>query len=249
MNPDQLIANILSILAWKRGDEFAKLQEPPRRWEWEMSPQTINAYYTSSGNEIVFPAAILQPPFFDPAADIAVNFGAIGMVIGHEIGHGFDDQGSRSDAEGRLRNWWSATSRNRFENKTERLATQYSRYEAMPELYVNGQLTLGENIGDLGGAQVSLIALKNYVADHPGQVPEQLDGFNPVQRYFLSFAQLWRAKYSPAFLRRQVLTDPHSPNEFRVNGVVPNLNEWYAAFSVKETDGLFKPEATRIHIW
>jgi len=249
LTPDNLVANIQAVLAWKRADEFARLQEPPRKWEWAMVPQTINAYYTSSGNEIVFPAGILQPPFFDPAADVAVNFGAIGMVIGHEIGHGFDDQGSRSDAEGRLRNWWTDNSRHRFEAKTGHLVTQYSGYAALPDLHVNGQLTLGENIGDLGGTQVALIALQKYIADHPAQVPQSLDGYTPIQRYFLSFAQLWHGKYSTAFLRRQVLTDPHSPNEFRVNGVVPNLNEWYEAFGIKADDTMFKPAASRIHIW
>ncbi|MDX1823517.1 MAG: M13 family metallopeptidase, partial [Thiohalomonadales bacterium] len=249
LTKDDLIGNVLAIIRWHRKDDRARLKTSPRRWEWAMTPQTINAYYTSTGNEIVFPAAILQPPFFDPNADMAVNFGAIGMVIGHEIGHGFDDQGSRSDAQGRLRNWWTEASRQRFDTLTGQLVNQFNQYQPLPDLHVNGRLTLGENIGDLGGAQVSLAALKKYIHDHPDDVPASLNGFTPTQRFFLSFAQMWRAKYSKLFLRRQVLTDPHSPSEYRVNGVVQNLNDWYGAFSVQPDNALYKPEAKRIHIW
>lgn len=248
ITPDDLIANVRNITQWRHDDGIRKLSEPPRRWEWEMSPQDINAYYRPELNEIAFPAGILQAPFFDPNADAAVNFGAIGVVIGHEIGHGFDDQGSRSDAHGKLRNWWSDDSRQAFEALTAKLVAQYNRFEPFEGLHVNGQLTLGENIGDLGGTEVALAALEKYLAEHP-DLAEEKDGYTPQQRFFLGQAQLWRARFSEEMLRNVVLTNPHSPNEYRVNGVVPNIDGWYDAFGISSDDALYRQPAERISIW
>lgn len=244
-----LVGNQHRILAWHWQDALSKLNQPRRAWEWSMDPQEVNAYYSSTRNEIVFPAAILQPPFFDPAADPAVNFAAIGAVIGHEIGHGFDDQGSLSDGDGRLRDWWTAASRREFEQRTAALIKQYGSYQALEGLNVNGQLTLGENIGDLGGLSTAYAAYRNYVAQELGGEVPVLDGFTGDQRFFMSWAQQWRSKQTDSHLRNHVLTRPHSPQRFRVNGVLRNMDAWYEAFGVTEAHELYLPPAERVRIW
>ncbi len=219
---------------------------PVDRTEWAMTPQTVNAYYNPTLNEIVFPAAILQPPFFDLDADDAVNYGAIGAVIGHEIGHGFDDSGSRFDGDGVLRNWWTDEDRAEFEKRTEKLVEQYSAYAPFDDLNVNGEFTLGENIGDLGGISIGLLAYKMSL---DGEEPPVLDGFTGIQRVVLGYGQVWRNKYREEALRLQIGTDPHSPAMYRANGAVRNVPEFYEAFDVAETDALFLPPEERVKIW
>jgi predicted metalloendopeptidase len=211
-----------------------------------MTPQTINAYYNPTFNEVVFPAAILQAPFFDPHADPAVNYGGIGAVIGHEMGHGFDDQGAKSDARGVLHNWWEAADTEAFKKRTDALSTQYDGFTVLPGLNVNGRLTLGENIGDLGGVSVAYAAYHRSLGDHPAPVR---DGLSGEQRFFLSYAQIWRALSKDEYLRKQVLSNPHSPPQFRVNGVVRNVDAWYSAFNVQPGDKLYLPPDERVHIW
>ncbi len=216
------------------------------RTEWGMTPQTVNAYYSPSLNEIVFPAAILQPPFFNLDADDAVNYGAIGAVIGHEIGHGFDDSGSRFDGDGVLRNWWTDEDRAEFETRTGKLVDQYSAFAPFDDLNVNGEFTLGENIGDLGGITIGLLA---YQMSLNGEEPPVIDGFTGVQRVFLGFAQVWRNKYRDEALRNRIQTDRHSPSMYRANGSVRNVPEWYAAFDVEEGDALYLTPEDRVKIW
>ena len=225
---------------------FNKLGKPVDRTEWGMTPQTVNAYYNPSMNEIVFPAAILQPPFFDMTADDAVNYGGIGAVIGHEIGHGFDDQGSTFDGTGAMRNWWTAKDQSEFKKRTSALKAQYSGFKVFPDLNVNGDFTLGENIGDLGGLS---IALKAYNTSLNGKPAPVMDGFTGEQRVFLGWAQVWLNKSRDEALRNQVGTDPHSPAKFRVNGVVRNIPEFYTAFNVKPTDSLYLAPEKRVKIW
>jgi putative endopeptidase len=226
--------------------DLARLARPTDKDEWFMTPQTVNAYYNPTFNEIVFPAAILQPPFFDPNADPAVNYGAIGGVIGHEMGHGFDDQGAKSDAQGVLRDWWNANDVAAFTQVTDRLVAQYDAFTPLEGINVNGRLTLGENIGDNGGLQVSRHA---YSLSLNGQPAPVLDGFSGDQRFFLGWAQAWRALIRDAALRNQVLTDPHSPAVYRCNGTVRNMDSWYAAFNVQEGDALYLAPADRVTIW
>jgi putative endopeptidase len=219
---------------------------PVDRDEWGMNPQTVNAYYTPVLNQIVFPAAILQPPFFDLAADEAVNYGAIGAVIGHEIGHGVDDQGSKFDGDGNIRNWWTDGDRAEFEERTGALVGQYDSYYPFPDLHVNGQFTLGENIGDLGGIS---IALKAYQSSLNGQEAPVIDSFTGVQRVFIGFGRVWRSKIRDEALRTQIATDPHSPGVYRANGSVRNVPEWYDAFGVSETNALYLSPEERVKIW
>jgi endothelin-converting enzyme/putative endopeptidase len=242
-----LLGNMLRAAEFQWNLQLSRLPNPVDRSLWAMTPQTINAYYSPLTNQITFPAAILQPPFFDPNADPAVNYGAIGAVIGHEIGHGFDDQGRRFDPTGRLRDWWSAQSAERFTALTTRLKAQYDAFEPIPGQHVNGQLTMGENIGDLGGLEMAYAAYQRYIAQH-GQ-PRVIDGLTGDQRFFLAFAQAWRSNIRPDALRQQVLTDPHSPPEFRVNGVVRNVDAWYRAFNIQPGDRLYLPPEQRVHIW
>jgi predicted metalloendopeptidase len=232
------------VFEWNR--QARRLDKPTDRDEWVMTPQTVNAYYNTQFNEIVFPAAILQPPFFDPAADSAINYGAIGGVIGHEMGHGFDDQGAKSDARGVLRTWWRPEDEKAFKKLVDGLAAQYDQYEALPGLKLNGRLTLGENIGDLGGLSVAHEAYRLSLDD---KKPPALEGLSGDQRFFLSWAQGWRSLMREARLRNQVLSDPHSPPEFRVNGVVRNMDAWYEAFDVSAQDKLYLPPAQRVRIW
>jgi len=219
---------------------------PVDRTEWGMTPQTVNAYYMPPLNEIVFPAAILQPPFFDMAADDAVNYGAIGAVIGHEIGHGFDDSGSTFDGDGVMRNWWTEEDRAEFDKRTGALIAQYNDFRPFDDLNVNGEFTLGENIGDLGGISIGLLAYKMSLE---GKEPPVLDGFTGIQRVFLGFAQVWRNIYRDEQLRLQIETDPHSPSMYRANGSVRNVPEWYEAFNVQEGDALYLPPEARVKIW
>lgn len=248
ISPTDLIGNMVRIARFSRDYELAKLGAPVDRTEWYMTPQTVNAYYNAGMNEIVFPAAILQPPFFDMEADDAVNYGSIGAIIGHEIGHGFDDQGSKYDGDGNLNDWWTPSDRNEFEKRASALIRQYDALvpaEAL-DITVNGALTVGENIGDLGGLN---IAYKAYKLALNGKSAPVIDGFTGDQRFFLAWAQAWRGKVRPEALRRQIATDPHSPDEFRVNQVVRNMNEFSAAFDVGPGDGLYLDPPERVQIW
>lgn len=229
---------------WRR--RVARLKGPTDREEWGMTPQTVNAYYNAFFNEIVFPAAILQAPYFDPEADDAVNFGGIGCVIGHEMSHGFDDQGSQSDADGVLRSWWTPADLERFRASTRASVQQYGDYEPLPGLHLNGEMTLAENIADNCGVAIALDA---YRMSLKGGSAPVLDGFSGEQRFFLSYAQTYRQKAREAQLRQDVASDPHSPPEFRVNGVVRNMDAWYEAFGVQRGDRLYLEPGERIRIW
>ncbi|HEY7300101.1 MAG TPA: M13-type metalloendopeptidase [Xanthobacteraceae bacterium] len=243
---DDLVSDIEAArsFAWQR--QVKRLNSPVDRDEWGMNPQTVNAYYSEHFNEIVFPAGILQPPFFDPAADPAVNFGGIGSVIGHELTHGFDDQGRKYDGSGALSDWWTAADAGEFNTRAAGLGRQYDSYEPFPGAHVKGDLTMGENIADLGGVLVALDAYHDYLG---GKEAPVLDGFSGDQRFFLSYAQVWRDKATEASIRRQVVTNPHSPVEYRVNGVVRNVDAWYAAFDVKSGEKLYLAPADRVRIW
>jgi putative endopeptidase len=238
--------NVLRAAEFNFKRELAKIGKPVDRLEWGMTPPTVNAYYDPQLNEIVFPAGILQPPFFDAKADDAVNYGGIGSVIGHEMTHGFDDQGSQFDAVGNLANWWSDESAKRFKERTTGIVKQFAGYTAIDDLKVNGELTQGENIADLGGVKIAYAALEKALAGKPR---EKIDGFTPEQRFFLSWATVWRTNIRDAALRLQVNTDPHSPAPFRVNGPLSNLDEFAAAFGVPENASMRRPAADRVNIW
>ena len=246
--PDDLYGNVGAVIKFARDRELAKIGKPVDRDEWFMAPQTVNAYYNPVMNEIVFPAAILQPPFFGLDHDDAVNYGGIGAVIGHEIGHGFDDQGSKYDGDGALNNWWSDSDRAAFEKRTKALIAQYDllRPEEAPDVTVNGALTIGENIGDLGGLT---IAFKAYQIALQGEASPVIDGLTGEQRLMLSWAQIWRTKVRPQEMRRRIATDPHSPAEFRCNQIVKNFTPFYEAFDVSEKDALWLAEHLRVAIW
>lgn len=243
---DDLFANAQSVREFNYEDSLSRLGEPTNREEWGMTPQTVNAYYNPSFNEIVFPAGILQPPFFDPAADLAVNYGGIGAVIGHEMGHGFDDQGSKSDYMGVQRNWWSDEDRANFDRLTTALAAQYDQFEPVPGYFIDGNFTLGENIGDVGGLS---LAYRAYKMALNGEEAPVIDGLTGDQRFFLAWAQVWQRKYREDALIQRLTSDPHSPSEFRVNGVVRNFDEWYEAFDVQPEDALYLAPEERIRIW
>jgi len=223
-----------------------RLDGPIQKWVWVMNPQTVNAGYVPTQNEVIFPAGILQPPFFDMAADDAVNYGAIGAVIGHEMGHGFDDQGSKYDGDGNLNNWWTDKDREAFEGRTKGLVEQFASFQVFDDLNVNGELTLGENIGDLAGLT---IAYRAYQISLDGKEAPVLDGFTGDQRFFLGIGQVWKYKATDEAMRNRVLTDPHSPPEFRVNGTLPNMPEFIAAFDVQDGDGMWLPPGQRVKIW
>jgi putative endopeptidase len=244
-----LIGNLAQIAKYSQDYEYNKIGKAVDKSEWYMTPQTVNAYYNPGMNEIVFPAAILQPPFFDVNADdYAANYGGIGAVIGHEIGHGFDDQGSKYDGDGNLVNWWSDIDRKEFEKRTKKLIDQYDQLSpaAAPDVKVNGALTVGENIGDLGGLT---IAYKAYEISLNGKQPPVIDGYSGAQRFFMGWAQSWRGKYRAEEVRRRIATDPHSPDEFRCNQIVANLDEFYQAFGVGENDKHFMKADARVRIW
>jgi putative endopeptidase len=245
---DDLLGNVLRAGVWQTDFEFAKIGKPVDRDEWLMTPQTVNAYYHPRMNEIVFPAAILQPPFFDPEADDAANYGGIGAVIGHEIGHGFDDQGSRYDGDGNLTDWWDAADRAEFDHRSKALIAQYDALSpaGLPDHKVNGALTVGENIGDLGGLT---IALKAYTIAMGAAEPPVIDGLTGLQRVFFGWAQVWRAVTRDAEAIRRLAIDPHSPPDLRCNAVVTNLDAFHEAFDVKETDALFTEPGARVRIW
>jgi putative endopeptidase len=246
IDKNDLYGNTERTTAFEYQRNLDKLGKPVDRTEWDMTPQTVNAYYNPAMNEIVFPAAILQPPFFDMNADDAVNYGGIGAVIGHEIGHGFDDQGSTFDGDGVMKNWWSPADLKAFKAKTNALVAQYNSFQVFPDLNVNGSYTLGENIGDLGGLS---IAIKAYKSSLNGEEAPVLDGYTGIQRVFIGWGQVWENKSRDEALRNQVATDPHSPAKFRVNGVVRNVPEFYEAFNVKPTDKLYLAPDKRVKIW
>ncbi len=246
VKPDDLVGNFLRSGKVEYQRMIDKLGNPVDRTEWYMTPQTVNAYYNPSSNEIVFPAAILQPPFFDFEADDAVNYGSIGSVIGHEISHAFDDQGSKFDGDGNLNNWWTDEDRKAFKKLTSQLVDQYASYSPLDGENVNGELTLGENIADLSGMS---IAYKAYLLSLDGEQPPALDGWTGPQRFFLGWCQSWRRKYRDQEMLRRLLTDPHSPAQYRANGPLLNFDPFYDAFDVKAGDGLFKDTDDRIRIW
>ena len=223
-----------------------KVNKPVDKAEWHMTPQTINAYYNPTTNEICFPAAILQPPFFDPNADDAMNYGAIGGVIGHEMSHGFDDQGSQFDKTGNQRDWWTEQDKKNYEQRTKVLEEAFGKFEAVPGKFINGKLTLGENIGDNGGLNIAFRAFQNAMKEHPLQ---KADGFTPEQRFFLSWGRVWACNARPEYTEYLITVDPHSPNKARVNAALPHINAWYDAFDIKKGDKLFIPKKQRAQIW
>ena len=243
---NDLVGNIERSDLFEWHYRLDRIDQPVDRNEWFMTPPTINAYYTAPLNAIFFPAAILQPPFFDPNADDAVNYGGIGVVIGHEISHGFDDQGSKYTGAGILQSWWTDEDLKAFRERTAALGAQFDAYEALPGLHVNGKLTMGENIGDLSGIA---IALKAYHISLGGQPAPALDGYTGDQRFYLSYGQIWRSKYRDPAVRSQVLSNPHSPSPFRVIGATRNQDEWYSAFDVKPGDKYFLPPDQRVRLW
>ena len=246
--PDDLYGNVGRVVKFQRDHELSKIGKPVDRDEWFMAPQTVNAYYNPVMNEIVFPAAILQAPFFGLDHDDAVNYGGIGAVIGHEIGHGFDDQGSKYDGDGALNNWWTDADRAAFEERTKALIAQYDALipEETPDVNVNGALTIGENIGDLGGLT---IAYKAYQISLQGKPSPVIEGMSGEKRLMLSWAQIWRAKVRPEEMRRRIATDPHSPAEFRCNQILKNFTPFYQEFGVTEKDALWLEEESRVQIW
>ena len=240
------MGNFKAATAFGYDEMLNKLGKPIDRSEWFMTPQTVNAYYNPVNNEIVFPAAILQPPFFNMAADDAVNYGGIGAVIGHELSHGFDDKGSKFDGNGNLRNWWTESDREEFEKRAKGLVQQYAAFEPVEGNFVNGELTLGENIGDLGGLNVAYEAYRLSLGDKEAAV---IDGLTGDQRFFLGWAQVWQRLYREQELLKRLVTDPHSPSEYRVNGIVRNMDAWYTAFNIKNDAPLYLAPEDRVRIW
>lgn len=243
---DDLVGNVIRASIVESDRNIAKLGQPIDRSEWRMTPQTVNAYYSATSNEIVFPAAILQPPFFDANADDAVNYGAIGAVIGHEISHGYDDQGRHYDGGGNLKSWWTTEDDKEFRVRAGQLVKQYNGFSPLPEQFVNGELTLGENIADLAGVAMAFRAYKLSLKGKPSPI---IDGFTGEQRFFLGYAQIWARKYREDEMRKRLLTDSHSPSEYRVNGIVSNQPAFYSAFDIKEKDKMFRAEKDRVKIW
>ncbi|MFO1265558.1 MAG: M13 family metallopeptidase, partial [Rubrivivax sp.] len=246
VHADDLVGNQLRSAHFEQQRMAHRLGGPVDRGEWLMTPQTVNAYYNPLLNEIVFPAAILQPPFFDAAADPAVNYGGIGAVIGHEISHGFDDQGRQFDGDGNLRDWWTAADGERFKQRTAALVQQYNACHVLDDQPLNGELTLGENIADLSGLA---IAYQAYVISLHGRPAPRIDGYSGAQRFFLGWGQVWRRKYRDDNLRMRLAVDPHSPNEFRANVPVSNIDAFYEAFGVRPGDREYRAPAERVRIW
>ncbi|MBC6988433.1 M13 family metallopeptidase [Hymenobacter sp. BT491] len=243
---DSYLQNVLNARQWSYNQNINKYGKPIDRTEWGMTPPTVNAYYNPSMNEIVFPAGIMQPPFFDPKADDAVNYGGMGAVIGHEMTHGFDDQGRQSDAVGNLRDWWTKEDADKFVQRATLVGNQYSAFSPVDSVFVNGKLTMGENLADLGGLNLAYTALQKQLAGKP---KTKVDGFTPEQRFFLAWAQIWRTNSRPEYLRQQVLTDPHSPAQFRTNGPLQNMPEFYEAFGCKQDAKMVRAENVRAKIW
>jgi putative endopeptidase len=242
-----LYENLKAVSVWNWKDELSrKLNKPVDPSEWYMTPQTVNAYYNPTTNEICFPAGILQYPFFDMEADDAFNYGAIGVVIGHEMTHGFDDEGSQFDKDGNLSNWWTEEDRQKFEERTNKLAAYFDKIEVLPGLFGNGKLTNGENLADHGGLEVSFQAFKNATAQNP---LETVDGLTPEQRFFIAYASVWGQNIREEEIRRRTKSDPHSLGRWRVNGTLPHINAWYEAFGVKEGDALYLPVEERVSVW
>lgn len=239
--------NMVAVSKWQLADNLGRIDQPVDRTEWGMSPQTVNAYFQPLNNEIVFPAAILQPPFYDYLADEAVNYGGIGAVIGHEISHAFDDSGSRFDSDGNLVNWWTDEDLEKFTVRGNALAEQYSRIEVLDSVFINGKFTLGENIGDLGGLLGAYDGLQRFMNEN-GR-PDNIDGFTPEQRFFMSWATIWRTLQRDEALRNQILTDPHSPGEYRATQPLLNIDAFYEAFDIKEGDPMYLPPEERVRIW
>ena len=239
--------NMLNAAKWNTEDDISKLGKPVDKSEWFMAPQIVNAYYNPSYNEIVFPAAILQPPFYDYKADAAVNYGGIGAVIGHEISHGFDDSGSRFDADGNLNNWWTEKDLEQFGKLGGKLADQYSAIEVLDSVYINGKFTLGENIGDLGGVNAAYDGLQIHLKEHGN--PGEIDGFTPEQRFFLSWATVWRTKMRDEALKNKIKTDPHSPGMYRAYVPLQNIDSFYEAFNIQEGDSMYVKPENRVKIW
>ena len=245
---DDYLGNVERATAFESRRELARVGQPVDRSEWHMTPETVNAYFNPSQNEIVFPAGILQPPFFDVEMDDAVNYGAIGVVIGHEITHGYDDQGRKYDADGNLNDWWTDADAKDFEARAQKVVDQYNAYEALPGLHVNGKLTLGENIADLGGCSIAYEALQRALAKDPAK-RKKIDGFTPEQRFYLSFSQVWRINCREAEIRRLITVDPHSPGQFRGIGPHVNVQEFYEAFGIKAGAPMWRPPELRAKIW
>jgi len=239
--------NMVAVAAWNLKENLDDIDEPVDRTEWGMSPQTVNAYFNPFNNEIVFPAAILQPPFYDYLADDAVNYGGIGAVIGHEISHAFDDSGSRFDANGNLVNWWSESDLEQFTTRGNALAAQYDSVEVLDSVFINGKFTLGENIGDLGGLLGAYDGLQRFYKEN-GR-PDNIDGFTPEQRFFMSWATVWRTKQREEALRNQIKTDPHSPGRYRATEPLKNVDAFYIAFDIKEGDPMYVAPENRVRIW
>ena len=227
--------------------QLKKIGKPVDRSEWGMTPPTVNAYYNPNLNEIVFPAGILQPPFFNAKADDAINYGGIGAVIAHEISHGFDDQGRQFDAEGNLRDWWTPESAAKYKERADKIVQQYAEYEPLPGMHINGELTLGENIADDGGVKLSFAALQKALEKSGKR--EKIDGFTPEQRFFLGWAQIWRANTREAEIKRRLVMDTHSPTKFRTNGPLSNTPEFQKAFNIPDGAPMVRPPEKRVSIW
>lgn len=242
-----LLENMFAMDEWSANENLSKLGKPVDKTEWGMTPQTINAYYNPVNNEVVFPAGILQPPFYGPNTDVAVNYGAIGGVIGHEFSHGFDDSGSKYDKNGNLNDWWSKEDRAKFDAKTKIVVDQFDAFEPYPNVFVQGELTLGENIADLGGLTLGYYALQKYYETNGGE--ETLAGFTPEQRFYLGWAQVWATNARPEYVKQQVTSDPHSPAEYRVNGPMSNLTEFRKAWNAKEGDKMVRTGEKQAIIW
>jgi putative endopeptidase len=245
---DDLLGNIRRADVFASRREIARIAKPVDRTEWHMTPETVNAYFSPEMNEIVFPAGILQPPFFDVNMDDAVNYGGIGVVIGHEMTHGYDDEGRKFDADGNLNDWWTADDAKAFDDRAQLVVDEYNGFEALPGLHVNGKLTLGENLADLGGVHIAYEALQRALAKDPAK-RKLIDGFTPEQRFFISFAQIWRTNVRDAEAQRLVTVDPHSPGKFRAYGPLLNVQEFYDAFGIKEGGAMWLPPEKRAVIW
>jgi len=246
LSKQPFVDNRYAVTTFESRRDFAKVGNPVDRSEWGMTPATVNASYNPLNNDVTFPAAILQPPFFDPNADDAVNYGGMGAAIGHEMTHGFDDEGRQFDAQGNLKDWWTASDTKAFNERATEVEKQFDGYTVADSLHVNGKLTLGEDIADLGGLKIAYAALERSLA---GKHPEKIDGFTPEQRFFLSWAQIWRSKIRPEAERQQVLTDPHAPARWRVNGPLSNMPEFAQAFGCKSGDAMVRPDSLRPQIW